>query len=88
MNAKASCCAFLKVRFMFALNRFVYSVENKSGNSEFFHRVFTVCVHTHPTPTNDTHSSNKQYSTHFLHFFDLIFYYLLDEPAYFDKLTI
>jgi len=55
MNAKASCCAFLKVRFMFALNRFVYSVENKSGNSEFFHRVFTVCAHTHPTPTNDTH---------------------------------
>lgn len=44
MNAIASCCAFLKVRLMFALNRFVYSVENKSGNSEFFHHVFTVCM--------------------------------------------
>ncbi len=44
MNARASCCAFLKVRLMFALNRFVYSVENKSGNSELFHRVFTVCM--------------------------------------------
>lgn len=44
MNARVSCCAFLKVRLMFALNRFVYSVENKSGNSELFHRVFTVCM--------------------------------------------
>ncbi len=77
MNARASCCAFLKVRLMFALNRFVYSLKIKVETVSSFTASLTVCMcvymricvrvclsgRTERDPSGSKHplSSNKQY---------------------------